>query len=239
MNLYTRVARFGSHKMARVIATVLLAAIVGVTWLVASDDGFSTGKFERLLQAHPYLGPIFFVMAHVAAAIAFLPCSPFTLIAGFLWPQPYALLLSIFAALCAASATFLLGRYLLPLVPRPAFLDTPLQRLHGLSANHGWRLVVLTYLNPALPSSTLGYAFGLSAISFRTYIWSAFLAMLPLQVALVALGSAAREVLVSKVWVQAGVFVALAVVALGLWLMLKRESGKLDTTERKDNDSNT
>lgn len=221
------------------VAAALLAAIVGITWLVASDGSFSTSKLERLLQAHPYLGPAFFVIAHVAAAVAFLPCSPFTLIAGFLWPQPYALLLSIFAALCAASATFLLGRYLLPLVPRPAFLDTPLQRLHGLSANHGWRLVALTYLNPVLPSSTLGYVFGLSAISFRTYIWSALLAMLPLQVALVALGSAAHEVLVSKVWVRAGVLVALALAAFGLWLMLKRESGKLDTTERKDDDSNT
>jgi uncharacterized membrane protein YdjX (TVP38/TMEM64 family) len=43
-----------------------------------------------------------------------------------------------------------------------------------------------------VPSSALGYAFGLSSIPFRRYFWSTLLAMLPLQIAFVAFGGLAR-----------------------------------------------
>lgn len=205
---------------------VLLVTVMTLSWLAVSHGAFSTEALEALLQGHPVLAPLLFVVAHVAAAMAFLPCSPFTLIAGFMWPQPFALLLSVFAALCASSATFLFGRHLMPAGPYPGFINKPLQHLRGLSTSHGWSIVVFTFLNPALPSSTLGYVFGLSAISFRTYVWGALIAMLPLQVALVTLGSAARQALLSGVGLMASVFAAVAAAALGMWFMLRHKADK-------------
>jgi len=239
MNLLGRMAQPGSRKIARLLAAMLLVAAIGAAWLIAGSDFFSVEALGALLQAHPVLAPVLFVVAHIAAAVAFLPCSPFTLLAGFLWPQPYSLLLSVAAALSASSVTFLLARYLWSAALRPEFVNTPLQQLLALSARHGWSMVAFAHLNPALPSSTLGYAFGLSAISFRTYILSALLAMLPLQIALVMLGSAARQVLSSEVWVAAGASIAIAAVALGIWFMLKRGSVNLATTRGENDDSNT
>jgi uncharacterized membrane protein YdjX (TVP38/TMEM64 family) len=218
---------------------MVLVGVIGVAWLVAGSGSFSLEALEDLLRAHPVVAPLLFVAAHIIAAVAFIPCSPFTLLAGFLWSQPYGLLLSIAAALSASCATFLLARYLWPAQLRPEFAGTPLQRLLALSSRHGWSLVAFAHLNPALPSSTLGYAFGLSAIPFRTYILSALLAMLPLQIALVMLGRAVRQVLLSEVWMAVGVSLAIALAALGLWYWLRRGSLGSAKTKGESDDGNT
>ncbi len=158
------------------------------------------------------------------------------MLAGFLWPFPYSLFLSVFAALCASCTTFMLGRYFRPESLRTELKSVPAQRLMALSDRHGWRIVAFTHINPALPSSTLGYAFGLSRISFRLYAWSAFVGMLPLQIALVGIGGAARDILLSRLWIAAGASMALAALAIGVWFVLKRESEKIDILRNEDND---
>jgi uncharacterized membrane protein YdjX (TVP38/TMEM64 family) len=64
--------------------------------------------------------------------------------------------------------------------------------LPGVLRNRDWLWVVIATINPVVPSSALGYAFGLSPIPFRRYFWSTLLAMLPLQIAFVTFGGLAR-----------------------------------------------
>lgn len=228
--------RFISVKFVRGALAAILLIIVFAAWLTWSRESISLEAASSWLHEHPIAAPMVFIVAHIFAAVLFLPCSPFTLLAGILWPFPYSLILSVAAALGASCTTFLLGRYLWAEPLRRKFKNGAAQRLMTLSNKQGWRLIAFTHINPALPSSTLGYAFGLSGISFRLYAWSALMGMLPLQVGLVAMGSAVRDVLLSRVWIATGVSMGLAITAIVVWSALKRESRKIENLKEDEND---
>ena len=59
--------------------------------------------------------------------------------------------------------------------------------------------------------------------------------MLPLQIALVGMGSAVRDLLLSRVWIAACVSMAIATVALGLWSALKRKSKNIEPLQEDKN----
>ncbi len=142
---------------------------------------------------YPILAPIVFIISHTAAAILLWPCSGFTVLAGLLWPLPFGLILSIIGALTASSATFFIGRRFKSSGRIPERFRSRLEPLQAAFRDRDWMWVLIATINPVVPSSSLGYAFGLSPIPFSRYFWSTFLAMLPLQFAFVTFGGFARS----------------------------------------------
>jgi uncharacterized membrane protein YdjX (TVP38/TMEM64 family) len=69
---------------------------------------------------------------------------------------------------------------------------------------HDWKLIAATQLNPLIPSSAMGYVFGLSRISFVRYFLFSGIFMLPLSVLFVMTGySAAYLLTTGKHWKEA------------------------------------
>jgi uncharacterized membrane protein YdjX (TVP38/TMEM64 family) len=236
--------RFGKHVdrircngYSRLALAALCLLLIFMAWIIWGREWDYIALLANWLNDHPLGAPLVFIVAHVVTAAAFLPCSPFTLLAGLLWPLPYSLLISTTAALLASSTTFLLGRYLYPRELRSRHLKSGVgQRLMAIADEHKWKLVALAHINPALPSSTLGYLFGMSKISLRLYVLTAFLGMLPLQIALVGMGNAVRDALLSRPWMITGASLMLSVAAIGAWAALKRIAAKVDKRKREGNE---
>jgi uncharacterized membrane protein YdjX (TVP38/TMEM64 family) len=58
---------------------------------------------------------------------------------------------------------------------------------------HDWKIIALSNLNPLIPASTMGYAFGLSSIPLKRYIYYSAICMLPLQAIFVFFGESASK----------------------------------------------
>jgi uncharacterized membrane protein YdjX (TVP38/TMEM64 family) len=153
-----------------------------------------------ILTDYPLAAPIIFVGVHTLMAVSLLPCSPVTLMAGALWGESYGLAISVIAALVSEAATFLLAR---------GFLHNKVERfiVHRYptmaailiqAAVHDWKLIAITQLNPLIPSSSLGYAYGLTRISFARFLLFSAVFMIPLQVLLVATGASVSGSITSK-----------------------------------------
>jgi uncharacterized membrane protein YdjX (TVP38/TMEM64 family) len=56
-----------------------------------------------------------------------------------------------------------------------------------------FKIVLLTRLSPVFPFNLLNYAFGLTAVPFRTYVLASWIGMLPGTIMYVYLGSAANN----------------------------------------------
>lgn len=215
----------GTMRVYRVAASVLLLASLAALWLLAVQRGWSAQRLEDLLGLRPVLAPVIFVLLHCVAAAAFIPCSPFTIVAGVLWGPVWGLLISVLAAWLASCLTFLVGRYALGSEWRSRLArSSPGQALARLTV-FGWRGVAFAQLNPVLPASTLGYLFGLSQLPLPTYAWSALVFMLPLQVALVGLGGSLRDIaLADKTPV---VVLVVAAVAMAVYFIARRMTREL------------
>lgn len=179
------------------------------------------GWIQPILAQHPLAAPIVFIAIHTLMAVFFLPCSPMTLLAGVLWGGGYGLSISMLAALASSATTFLLSRsflhgkienFLLHRYPKAT-------KLLAQAALHDWKIIAVSQLNPFVPASTLGYAFGLSPITLKRYILFSAIFMLPLQLLFVLTGYSLIGLFVSGG--QWGVALALIFLVVMLFIFRK------------------
>ena len=157
------------------------------------------GFIQPILAQYPFAAPIFYIALHIVMAVFFLPCSSMTLLAGALWGGGYGLAISMLGALLSSTTTFLLSR---------SFLHGKIKNFIGHRypkvvellaqvALHDWKIIAVSQLNPLVPASTLGYAFGLSSMTLKRYILFSAVFMLPLQLLFVLTGFSVIEVFVA------------------------------------------
>lgn len=158
-------------------------------WLDASVD------WVRSLGA---LGPLAMVGLYVLACVLLVPGSVLTLGAGAVFGLGLGTATVFVGATAGASAAFLVGRHLarewvaarVEGNPRFAAIDRAVGR-------EGFRIVLLTRLSPVFPFNLLNYAYGLTTVTFRDYLFAS-IGMLPGTIMYVYLGSAASDVLGAK-----------------------------------------
>lgn len=175
-----------------------------------------------MLSNHPFAAPVVFIGLHILMAVFFLPCSPMTLVAGALWGGVYGLAISMVAAITSSVTTFLLSRsFLHQKIER--FLAHRYPKVTELLAQvavHDWKIIAVSQLNPLIPASTLGYAFGLSQVTLKRYLFFSVIFMLPLQFLFVMTGHSVTSLFMSDG--QWGVALALIVLVAIFTLVSKR-----------------
>lgn len=139
-------------------------------------------------------GQVLFVLVYVMTTVLLIPGSALGLSAGALFGVVRGSLLVSLASTLGATCAFLLGRYLArdwvakKLESRDAFTS-----MDQAVAKEGWRIVFLARLSPVLPFTLLNYAFGLTRVSLRDYVFASWIGMMPGTVMYVYLGSIARS----------------------------------------------
>jgi uncharacterized membrane protein YdjX (TVP38/TMEM64 family) len=138
-------------------------------------------------------GPAAFIAGYSLAPVIFAPAFLLTIAAGaifgFFWGVVYVMI----GATIGATLAFLTGRYLarqfvetlLHREPRLMIIDRAVER-------HGFRLVALLRMSPAVPFVLLNYALGLSRIKLLDYV-AASIGMLPVVALYVYTGKVAGD----------------------------------------------
>jgi len=169
-----------------IIGIILLAIIIFVI-----VDSFTTkyvnNGFRTLLEwveTNLVAGVFAFIGVYFVATVAFIPGSILTLGIGFvlgksagLGPGVALASLSVFVgAYLGATASFLLGRYLLrDWVGRNLLLKYPtIQALDEAFKQQGFRIFVLLRLSPIVPFNAINYIGGVTSIKLAHYALSLF-----------------------------------------------------------------
>jgi uncharacterized membrane protein YdjX (TVP38/TMEM64 family) len=180
----------------------------GVAQLVAWLD-----QFVALIRD---LGPWAFFTAMVLLPAAGAPLSAFNLVAGEAF-APRMTMPGVIAAVIVAiginlALTYWLARYAFrPLLTR--LIGTYGYTVPRLEAKNAITVSLLVRLTPGPPFFFQSYLLGLAEVPFRIYMIVSWLAVLPLALAVVMLGKAAREGNLGRIAAVAGLMVA-AVVAV-------------------------
>jgi uncharacterized membrane protein YdjX (TVP38/TMEM64 family) len=156
-------------------------------------------------------GAIIFVAIYVVATVLFIPGSVLTLGAGaafgVVWGSVYVSIASTLGATCA----FLVGRYLARnVIARKIEGNERFTAIDKAVANEGWKIVGLTRLSPVFPFTLLNYAFGLTQVKLRDFVFASWIGMMPGTVMYVYLGSLAKAATGERIrttgeWVLYGV----------------------------------
>jgi uncharacterized membrane protein YdjX (TVP38/TMEM64 family) len=161
---------------------VVLIVIIVTLFIVVNVYGFGVKieEFQHWIQSLGFWGPIAFFVIYLGAVIATIPGTIFGVIAGVLFGSVMGVILISIASTVGASLTFLIARYFArDIVARWLSKNKTMKRFDQLTENHGIFIVGLTRLIPLFPFTLLNYGFGLTKVSFKTYVFWSWLCMLP------------------------------------------------------------
>ena len=180
-------ARGGGRTRLVVGALVVLALLAGLRALPVTDYLLSFVAWVR--DAGPS-GMAVFVAAYVAACVLLLPAFILTLGAGFAYGITTGALLVWVGASLGATVAFLLGRTVArDAIARRVEANAKFAAIDRAVGREGLKIVLLTRLSPAFPFSLLNYAYGLTTVTLRDYLFGTSVGMIPGIVMYVYLGS--------------------------------------------------
>ena len=157
-------------------------------------DSDILASFLDWVQGIGAWGAVLFAAAYVPAAVLFVPGSLLTLAAGFVFGLLKGTAIVSLGSTAGAAAAFLVGRSLAhDWVARRMTGRPTLAAIGRAVETEAFKVVLLTRLSPVFPFNLLNYAFGLTAVSFRTYVLASWIGMLPGTIMYVYLGSAAKS----------------------------------------------
>ncbi|MFT5562701.1 MAG: putative membrane protein YdjX (TVP38/TMEM64 family) [Candidatus Azotimanducaceae bacterium] len=173
-------------NFTRILMAIILVVALAAVWYF---DFFEYLTVERLRAFKDTLGPwapIAFVLAFVVGELLQVPSVFWVLCAGLIWPWWFALPLSLFAALLAATVAFLVARHVLG----DRFHEKLPQGFEALNRgleNSPLKAVVMirltTFLHPVVH-----WVLAASPISLPLFLIGTLLGILPGVVALIFLG---------------------------------------------------
>ena len=149
----------------------------------------------------------------------FFPVAVLALAGGLLFGLWLGSLYTFIGAILNCTVMFLLARYVgrekvERLIERklPPFWQSRLQHLNSSS---GFLLLVILRLIPAVPYNLINYAFGLTSMSYRTYILASAIGIIPGTLAFINIGDKALDITSPDFWIALGLLgLLLAVTAI-------------------------
>lgn len=173
----------------------IAAALVGLALLVTVGREVPAllPRFTQWVASLGAWGPLAFIAGYSVAPVIFAPAFLLTIAAGAIFGFVKGVIYVMIGATIGATLAFLTGRYLarqfveglLTREPRLLLIDRAVER-------HGFRLVALLRMSPAVPFVLLNYALGLSRVRLVDYV-AASIGMLPVVAMYVYTGKVAGD----------------------------------------------
>jgi uncharacterized membrane protein YdjX (TVP38/TMEM64 family) len=173
----------------------ILAAVIGVALLVTV--GREVPKvlppFTAWVASLGAWGPLAFIAGYSIAPVVFAPAFILTLAGGAIFGFVNGVIYVMIGATIGSTLAFLTGRYLARhFVEGLLKRDPRLMQIDRAVERHGFRLVALLRMSPAVPFVLLNYALGLSRVKLVDYV-AGSIGMLPVVAMYVYSGKVAGD----------------------------------------------
>lgn len=184
---------------------------------------------ETIKQIGPW-GPVAFFFIYIAAILATLPGTIFGILAGALFGSVAGVIIVSISSTIGASIAFLIARYVARQpISQWISKNQKMKRFDQLTQTHGQFMVAFTRLIPLFPFTLLNYAFGLTNVPFKTYVFWSWLCMLPGTILIVVGSDTITQALTTKtisIQLLAIVIISLLVFSTIGWYAKKQYSKK-------------
>lgn len=198
------------------LALLIILLILGPRTIVDSFRGVTPHNIRVFVASFGMLSALAYISLLAVRSFLFLPVTPFTIAGGFLFGPVFGLVFTVIGRMLSATITFSLSRYLLR--------DYVKSRIAGKYAGLDARLekggifyIAIMRMIPMLPFDVVGYAAGISSISFKKYIIGTLIGDIPGVFAYTLLGSSLSEPGSMRFYLS--IIISLAVAALS-WLFI-------------------
>ena len=185
--------------MKKSIIKILIAiGVVAAVYLVLRYYGATdeirlenVPKIKTWVASFGKIAPLIYIGLYLVSTVFFLPGSPVTVLAGFVFGPLWGVFYASVASIISVSVAFLIARYVArDLVEDWVKGNAQFRKIDEQVEEQGWRILMFTRLVPIFPFNLQNYAYGLTSIRFSTYVLVSAIFMLPGTAVFVQLGGA-------------------------------------------------
>ena len=180
------------------IKILITVGIVATVYLVLRSYGVTDNirlenvpKIKTWVEGFGRIAPLVYIGLYLVSTVFFLPGSPVTVLAGFVFGPLWGIFYASIASIISVSVAFLIARYVArDLVESWVKDNAQFRKIDEQVEEQGWRILMFTRLVPIFPFNLQNYAYGLTSIRFSTYVLVSAIFMLPGTAVFVQLGGA-------------------------------------------------
>ena len=185
---------------------LLLLALAGLGIYLGTV--ISPETLEIFLTRWDRWAPIVYIGLFTVLPAFFFPVAVLALAGGLLFGLWWGSLYTFIGAILNCTLMFLMARYagrdkVEALIQKKVSPQWQ-QRIQDLNSGGGFALLVILRLIPAVPYNLINYAFGLTAMPWRTYIIGSAIGIIPGTLAFINIGDKAMDVTSPDFWLAIG-----------------------------------
>lgn len=181
-----------------IIKILITVGVVAAVYLVLKYYGITdeirlenVPKIKTWVASFGKIAPLIYIGLYLVSTVFFLPGSPVTVLAGFVFGPLWGVFYASVASIISVSIAFLIARYVArDLVEGWVKDNAQFRKIDEQVEEQGWRILMFTRLVPIFPFNLQNYAYGLTSIRFSTYVLVSAIFMLPGTAVFVQLGGA-------------------------------------------------
>lgn len=172
----------------RIFLLIFFILFLYFFWDYYRSGAFNPAIIEQYRDGYPIGAVVLFIVVYALSVIASLPSLPLNLAAGFFWGGLAGGMLSTLGVTLGGWISFLLARTLIgrPLMGR--FHNKWACIVQSEFERSRWKFVAFARVNPIIPTGPLNYLLGLTSLSNKDFLWTAFVFLLPPSIAVAYIG---------------------------------------------------
>ena len=222
------------HKKTAVLL-VLLIALAALTWKLST--WLTPQQLQQALQQTGGWAPVLYIGLFILLPTFFFPVAVLALAGGLLFGLWWGSVYTFIGAVLNCALMFLLARYVgrsqVQRLVEQKLSPQWQRRLQIADGKEGFLLLIILRLIPVVPYNLINYTFGLTGISFSSYLLASAIGIIPGTFAFINIGDKTLEAGSPSFWIAIGLLVLLLVVT-GL-LGKKLFPGQKNATSSKKN----
>ena len=222
------------HKKTAVLL-VLLIALAALTWKLST--WLTPQQLQQALQQTGGWAPVLYIGLFILLPTFFFPVAVLALAGGLLFGLWWGSVYTFIGAVLNCALMFLLARYVgrsqVQRLVEQKLSPQWQRRLQMADGKEGFLLLIILRLIPAVPYNLINYTFGLTGISFSSYLLASAIGIIPGTFAFINIGDKTLEAGSPSFWIAIGLLVLLLAVT-GL-LGKKLFQGQKNATSSKKN----
>ena len=201
------------------------------------SQGFIGYHLQQALQQTGGWAPVLYIGLFILLPTFFFPVAVLALAGGLLFGLWWGSVYTFIGAVLNCALMFLLARYVgrsqVQRLVEQKLSPQWQRRLQMADGKEGFLLLIILRLIPAVPYNLINYTFGLTGISFSSYLLASAIGIIPGTFAFINIGDKTLEAGSPSFWIAIGLLVLLLVVT-GL-LGKKLFPGQKNATSSKKN----
>ena len=172
----------------RIFLFVVLTLLLGFSWDSYNSNAMNPETIAQFQSINPIVAILFFIFLYAASVTALLPSLPLNLAAGFFWGGLAGGVYSTLGVTLGGWISFLLARALIGQPFMGSFNNKWANIVQIEFEKSRWKFVAFARINPIIPSGPLNYLLGLTSLSNKDFLWTAFIFLLPPSIAVAYIG---------------------------------------------------